>query len=34
MGNAEPEVKALADCVCESCGEDGVARMLDRLGLT
>lgn len=34
MGNAEPEVKALADCVCESCGEDGAARMLERLGLT
>ena len=34
MGNAEPAVKALADSVCESCSEDGVARTLDRLGLT
>jgi hypothetical protein len=34
MGNAEPSVKALADYVCERCSEDGVAKMLDRLGLT
>lgn len=33
MGNAEEKVKALADRVCESCAEDGIARELERLGL-
>lgn len=33
MGNAQEEVKALADQVCLPCQEDGVARMLEALGL-
>lgn len=33
MGNAEERVKRLADRVCESCEEDGVAKELNRLGL-
>ncbi len=33
MGNADAEVKALADQVCESCENDGVAKALARLGL-
>lgn len=33
MGNADAEVKRLADQVCESCEEDGVAKALARLGL-
>ena len=33
MGNAEPRVLALADRVCETCQEDGVARELQRMGL-
>lgn len=33
MGNAQEEVKALADQVCLPCQEDGVARMLEELGL-
>ena len=33
MANAEPRVLALADRVCESCGEDGVAKELHRMGL-
>ena len=33
MGNAEPEVKELADRVCESVDDDGVARELERMGL-
>lgn len=33
MGNAEEAVKALADQVCESCREDGVAKALIRLGM-
>ena len=33
MGNAEEKVKALADRVCESCAENGIARELERLGL-
>ena len=33
MGNAEPRVKELADLICESCAEDGVAKELERLGL-
>jgi Cof subfamily protein (haloacid dehalogenase superfamily) len=33
MGNAEPEVKKLADRICESVEEDGMARELERLGL-
>ncbi len=31
MGNATPELKALADVVTASCDEDGVALMLERL---
>ena len=33
MGNAEQRVKDLADQVCESCDEDGVAKELERMGL-
>lgn len=33
MGNAEDRLKALADKICESCEENGVARELARLGL-
>ncbi len=33
MGNAEPGVKAIADTVCESCDDDGVAKALKSLGL-
>lgn len=33
MGNAERRVKDLADRVCESCDEDGVAKELKRMGL-
>lgn len=33
MGNAEARVKALADRICESVAEDGVAKELARLGL-
>lgn len=33
MGNAEQRVKALADRMCESCDEGGVAKELKRLGL-
>lgn len=34
MGNAEERVKALADRVCGSCEEDGVAKALQELKLT
>ena len=34
MGNAPEEVKALADQVCESCADGGVAKALARMGLT
>lgn len=33
MGNAVPELKALADRVCDSCENDGVAKTLRELGL-
>lgn len=33
MGNAQAEVKALADRICLSCEEDGVARLLEELEL-
>jgi len=33
MGNSEPRVKAIADRICETCAEDGVAKELERLGL-
>lgn len=33
MGNAQEEVKALADRVCLPCDQDGVAQMLEELGL-
>lgn len=33
MGNAAPKVKNIADLVCESCEEDGIAKTLQRLGL-
>lgn len=33
MGNAAPQVKALADRVCGCCEEDGVARALQELNL-
>lgn len=33
MGNAAPEVKAIADMVCESCADDGIAKTLCRLKL-
>lgn len=33
MGNAQPEVKRLADRVCLPCEEDGVAKLLEELGL-
>lgn len=33
MGNSETRLKAIADRVCESCGEDGVAKELVRLGV-
>lgn len=33
MGDAEDRVKELADQICESCLEDGVARAIERMGL-
>lgn len=33
MGNADPELKALADVVCERCECDGVAKVLGEMGL-
>jgi Cof subfamily protein (haloacid dehalogenase superfamily) len=33
MGNAEKRVKALADRICESCAEDGIAKELAHMGL-
>lgn len=33
MGNSSEQVKLLADQVCESCAEDGVAKALTRFGL-
>lgn len=33
MGNAEPTLKELADTVCESCEDDGIAKSLHKLGL-
>lgn len=33
MGNSEEQVKRLADRICESCEEDGVAKELARLGI-
>ena len=33
MGNAEPQLKALADLICGDCDDDGVAKELERLGL-
>lgn len=33
MGNADAHVKELADQVCESCEDDGIAKMLARIGL-
>lgn len=33
MGKAEPRLKAVADRICESVEEDGVAREMERLGL-
>jgi len=34
MGNAELRVKKLADMVCDSCENDGLAKALDELNLT
>ncbi len=34
MANAEQRVKDEADIICESCDDDGVAKELERLGLT
>lgn len=34
MGNAESRVKELADMVCDSCENDGLAKALDELNLT
>ena len=34
MGNAEQRVRDEADIICESCDDDGVAKELERLGLT
>lgn len=34
MGNSSDQVKALADQVCETCADNGVAKTLARLGLT
>lgn len=34
MGNAAPGLKELADIVCDSCENDGVARSMHDLGLT
>lgn len=33
MGNADPRLKEIADTVCESCEEAGIAKALRRLGL-
>lgn len=33
MGNADEEVKQIADRICEACLEDGIAKELDRMGL-
>jgi hydroxymethylpyrimidine pyrophosphatase-like HAD family hydrolase len=33
MANAEQRVKDVADIICESCNDDGVAKELERLGL-
>lgn len=33
MGNAETQVKEIADQVCESCEDDGIAKALARMGL-
>lgn len=33
MGNSPAEVKAIADQVCESCNDDGIAKTLHRMGL-
>lgn len=33
MGNGDDEIKRLADRVCESCEDDGIAKELERLGL-
>lgn len=34
MGDSVEQVKALADQICESCADNGIAKALDRLGLT
>ena len=31
MGNAEPEVKRIANCVCETNDEDGVAKTIEQM---
>lgn len=33
MGNADEELKAVADRICESCGENGIAKELKRMQL-
>lgn len=33
MGNSAEQVKVLADQICESCADNGVAKTLIRLGL-
>ena len=33
MGNAEPQLKEMADQICESCEEDGIAKALARMKL-
>ncbi|HAS21053.1 MAG TPA: hydrolase [Lachnospiraceae bacterium] len=34
MGNSEQRIKDAADIVCESCADSGIAKELERLGLT
>ena len=34
MGNSEQRIKDAADIVCESCADNGIAKELERLGLT
>jgi hydroxymethylpyrimidine pyrophosphatase-like HAD family hydrolase len=33
MGNASDTVKAMADAVCQSVDDDGIAKFLESLGL-